>query len=53
MKTSQAGIELIKQFEGVRLESYVCPAGILTIGVGHTSAAGPPKVVPKMKITYQ
>ena len=53
MKTSQVGIELIKQFEGVRLESYVCPAGILTIGVGHTSAAGPPKVVPKMKITYQ
>jgi lysozyme len=53
VKTSQAGIELIKQFEGVRLESYVCPAGILTIGVGHTSAAGPPKVVPKMKITYQ
>lgn len=53
MKTSQAGIDLIKQFEGVRLESYVCPAGILTIGVGHTSAAGPPKVVPKMKITYQ
>lgn len=53
MKTSQAGIDLIKQFEGVRLESYVCPAGILTIGVGHTSAAGPPKVVPEMKITYQ
>jgi len=53
VKTSQAGIDLIKQFEGVRLESYVCPAGILTIGVGHTSAAGPPKVVPKMKITYQ
>jgi len=53
VKTSQVGIELIKQFEGVRLESYVCPAGILTIGVGHTSAAGPPKVVPKMKITYQ
>ena len=53
MKTSQAGIDLIKQFEGVRLESYVCPAGVLTIGVGHTSAAGPPKVVPGMKITYQ
>ena len=53
MKTSQAGIDLIKQFEGVRLESYVCPAGVLTVGVGHTSAAGPPKVVPGMKITYQ
>lgn len=53
MKTSQAGIDLIKQFEGVRLESYVCPAGVLTVGVGHTSAAGSPKVVPGMKITYQ
>jgi lysozyme len=53
VKTSQAGLDLIKQFEGTRLQSYVCPAGILTIGVGHTSAAGPPKVLPNMTITYQ
>ena len=30
------GIELIKKFEGLRLESYLCPAGIPTIGYGHT-----------------
>ena len=28
--------ELIKEFEGLRLKSYKCPAGIWTIGWGHT-----------------
>jgi len=27
---------MIKQFEGLRLEAYLCPGGILTIGFGHT-----------------
>lgn len=36
MKTSQVGIELIKKYEGCRLEAYKCPAGVLTIGYGHT-----------------
>ena len=36
MKTSQRGIKLIKQFEGVRLTAYRCPAGVYTIGYGHT-----------------
>lgn len=36
MKTSQRGINLIKQFEGVRLTAYRCPAGVYTIGYGHT-----------------
>lgn len=51
MKVSAAGISLIKEFEGVRLKSYKCPAGVWTLGVGHTSAAGPPKVGPGMEIT--
>ncbi|UYY77475.1 lysozyme [Sphingomonas sp. R1] len=46
-KTSSAGIALIKQFEGERLTAYICPAGILTIGVGHTGA----DVKPGQKIT--
>jgi len=29
-------IELIAHFEGIKLESYLCPAGIWTIGVGTT-----------------
>ena len=36
MKTSQHGINLIKQFEGVRFTAYKCPAGVYTIGYGHT-----------------
>lgn len=31
-------LKLIKIFEGLRLHSYVCPAGKLTIGYGHTGA---------------
>lgn len=36
-KTGKKGIELIKSFEGCRLAAYKCPAGVLTIGYGHTS----------------
>ena len=36
MKTSQNGIDLIKRFEGLELESYRDIAGIWTIGYGHT-----------------
>lgn len=37
-RTSQVGIDLIKSFEGLRLESYYCAANVLTIGYGHTSS---------------
>lgn len=51
MQTNQAGIDLIKEFEGVRLTAYRDPVGVLTIGYGHTSAAGYPDVEPGMTIT--
>ncbi len=35
MKTSDNGIKLIKRHEGLRLEAYLCPAGVWTIGYGH------------------
>lgn len=38
MKTSEKGLELIKQFEGCKLTAYRCAAGVLTIGVGHTGS---------------
>ena len=38
MEISQKGIDLIKKFEGCRLTSYRCPAGILTVGYGHTGS---------------
>ena len=53
MKTNRAGIEIIKRFEGLRLDAYKCPAGVWTIGYGHTTAAGAPAVSPGMKITEQ
>ena len=31
-----AGLELIKKFEGCRLVAYRCAAGVWTIGYGHT-----------------
>lgn len=36
MRTSKAALEQIAQFEGIRLQAYRCPAGVWTIGVGHT-----------------
>jgi lysozyme len=36
MRISQEGVNLIKHFEGCRLEAYKCPAGVWTIGYGHT-----------------
>lgn len=46
MKTSAEGVALIKKFEGCELESYICPAGVWTIGYGTTK-----NVVEGMRIT--
>ena len=36
MKISDNGLSFIMKHEGLELESYLCPAGVWTIGVGHT-----------------
>ncbi|MGL5051039.1 MAG: lysozyme [Fusobacteriaceae bacterium] len=36
MKISDLGINLIKKFEGCKLNAYTCPSGVWTIGYGHT-----------------
>ena len=36
MKTGEAGLEIIKMFEGFRSEPYLCPANVATIGFGST-----------------
>ena len=41
MKASEKAYSLIRQFEGLRLTAYKCPAGVWTIGYGHTSGAVP------------
>ena len=47
LRTSERGIDLIKRFEGLRLKAYRCPAGIPTIGYGHTG----PEVKADLAIT--
>lgn len=49
-----AAIALVKEFEGLRLRAYADPASggdPWTVGYGHTSAAGPPKVTKGTVIT--
>jgi len=36
MKTNLAGRKIVMDAEGLRLKAYLCPAGKLTIGYGHT-----------------
>lgn len=51
MKTSKNGIELIKKYEGCKLKAYKCPAGIWTIGYGHTGTVNGKSITANMKIT--
>src|SRR6185295_9414570 len=64
MRTSPTGRKLIESYEGLILQTYddandhiVMPGdpvkGVLTIGYGHTSAAGEPKVMAGMTITKE
>lgn len=46
MKSSKILIEKLKEFEGFRSTAYRCPAGVYTIGYGHTK-----DVTPTMSIT--
>ena len=49
MRIGQRGINLIKQFEALGLEAYRCPAGVWTIGYGHTRGVKPGDVIDKQK----
>lgn len=42
---SKKGLDLIKKYEGLRLEAYKDSAGILTIGYGHTKTVKPGMVI--------
>lgn len=35
--STRTALPLIKQFEGCKLKSYLCPAGVWTIGYGRTT----------------
>ena len=49
MDASSECLTLIKHFEGCKLAAYRCPAGVLTIGWGHTGK----DVKPGMVITQK
>ena len=53
MKISDRGIDLIKKHEGLRLTAYLCPAGIPTIGYGHTKTVDITDVARGTTITEQ
>jgi lysozyme len=45
-RVNERGIAIIKEFEGLKLKAYRCPAMVWTIGYGHTRT-----VRPEMEIT--
>ena len=47
MNISNQFLKKIKQWEGFRPKPYRCPAGILTVGYGHTGA----DVTPEMNLS--
>lgn len=49
MTTSKLGLQTIKAFEGLRLTAYKCPAGVWTIGYGHTKGVKQGQVIDQSK----
>lgn len=49
MSPSDACYAIIKKYEGLRLSAYLCPAGVWTIGYGHTG----PDVARGLRITAE
>ena len=45
MKTGEAGLELIRKFEGCRLQAYQDSVGIWTIGYGCTTDVEPGQII--------
>ncbi len=43
--TSKLGLDIIKKYEGLRLTSYLCAAGVVTIGYGSTRYPNGKKVL--------
>ncbi len=47
---NQATLDLIRSLEGLFLEAYVCPAGVWTIGYGHTGLTHNDGTVKKWRV---
>lgn len=46
---TEEGLDLVKQCEGLRTEAYRCPAGVWTIGYGHTDGVSPGRTVTEIE----
>jgi lysozyme len=53
VEISDQGVAVLRQREGCELEAYYDSVGVLTIGVGHTAAAGEPVPVAGMTLTQE
>ena len=49
MQISEKCVELVKRFEGFEAKAYKCPAGVWTIGYGHTEGVNPGDVITEAK----
>lgn len=45
VKISEKGLNLIKEYEGLKLRAYQCSARVWTIGYGHTNGVKPGDVI--------
>lgn len=46
MSVSDRGVDLIAKYEGCSLQAYKCPAGVWTIGYGHTAGVTEGQTLP-------
>jgi len=53
MTITQDAIDLMHRYEGLRLDAYLCPANVWTIGYGNTFYENGAKVKQGDKITKQ
>lgn len=53
MKLNKKGIDLMHQFEGLKLKAYLCPANVATIGYGNTYYEDGKKVMLGDEITEE
>lgn len=51
MQINLRGIALIKEYEGLGLKAYICPAGYWTIGYGHTATTKPGQFITEEEAT--
>lgn len=52
-KINNNGLDLIKHYEGLRLEAYQCSAGVWTIGYGSTRGVKPGMVIDEAEAEHR